>query len=112
MNDHCRRAAHVGLPATLTMEQWLCTLDFFGGLCAYYQLKPGVVLEQYIPVSLDGGTSVDNCIPSCYACHSKKGEKHPNEVELISKEALRRVESYLLSKRSGRTSESGLVAFM
>ena len=98
---HCLRARDGGLLATLTVEQWLCTLEFFGGYCAYCQQKPGVVLEHFVPISLGGGTTVDNCVPSCYLCNTRKGNKHPDDVELIPEGVLEEVRSYLAAQRSG-----------
>lgn len=97
VNSHLLRARRAGLPATLTIEQWFYTLEFFGGFCAYCQRKPGIILEHFIPLSLGGGTTSDNCIPSCYSCNARKRDRHPDTGELLSKEALERVRSYLVS---------------
>jgi len=99
----CKRASQAGLPATLTIEQWLKTLEHFGGKCAYCQGRSGIIIEHFIPLPLaSSGTTRENCVPSCYACNSKKGNSHPDEVTAISREALDRVRSQLclLSKQT------------
>ncbi len=88
------RAEKENLIATLTIEQWLHTLAYFEGLCAYCRYRTGVVLEHFVPLSLGGGTTFDNCVPSCYSCNAKKGRLHPDEVKEISKEALKRIRTY------------------
>jgi P22_AR N-terminal domain/HNH endonuclease len=92
----CLRAEKLGLPATLTVVQWLVTLDHFGWRCAYCQDRPGIIIEHFIPVSLGGGTTVDNCIPSCYACNSKKGNNHPDMVTTIPRGILNAIRSRLV----------------
>ncbi len=84
-----KRAMQVGLPATLTVEQWLRTLEHFGWKCAYCRQRPGIIIEHFIPLSCAGsGTTVGNCVPACYACNSKKRNSHPDDVTGISREVL------------------------
>lgn len=45
------RAEQLGLPSTLTIEQWICTLEYFHGCCAYCSNRPGIVLEHFIPLT-------------------------------------------------------------
>ena len=75
--QHRRRAEKFGLPATLTMEEWQSTTEYFEGRCAYCQEKPWQVLEHFIPIALGGGTTVDNCVPACRSCNNAKRELHP-----------------------------------
>ena len=97
---HCLHATELGVEATLAVGQWLCTLDFGGGFCAYCQQRSGIILEHFIPLSLGGGTTVGNCVPNCYSCNSRKGNSRPDAVESISREALERVRLYFASQRS------------
>ena len=76
---HNSRAAKVGLPATLTLQQWLSTLDHFKWTCAYCQGKY-TVIEHFIPLTHGKGTEKDNCVPACYKCNSQKGTYHPSQV--------------------------------
>lgn len=97
VRSQCIRAKKANLPATLTLVQWLHTLDYFGECCAYCQEKPGVVIEHFIPLSFGGGTTVGNCVPSCYACNSKKGDNHPDMVTTIPREVINSVQTKLLT---------------
>jgi hypothetical protein len=60
------RAQNAGLPATLTIGQWLKTLDHFQWLCAYCQaqaVEGYIGLDHYLPLYLEGGSTPDNCVP-------------------------------------------------
>lgn len=61
-----------GLPATLTLEEWLAILERFQGMCAYCETVPFSLIEHIIPHFADGGTTADNCIPACKRCNSRK----------------------------------------
>ncbi|MFA6271097.1 MAG: HNH endonuclease [Candidatus Paceibacterota bacterium] len=78
ISKHRREARLKGLPNTLTRIEWEDTVGHFGGKCAYcgteleYAYK-----EHFIPLTLKGGTTRDNIIPSCRRCNTNKGTKHP-----------------------------------
>lgn len=74
------RARKAGTVATLTPAQWIHTLQSFRFLCAYCQVKPYEVLEHSIPVSKGGGTTQENCIPSCLQCNLQKAAIHPEQM--------------------------------
>lgn len=73
------RAKEAGVPATLTLAQWLKTLNAFHWKCAYC-LGPFECLDHYIPVVAGGGTVEDNCFPACITCNSKKSGTHPEQA--------------------------------
>jgi len=87
-----QRAIQAHLPATLTVEQWLRTLKHFGWRCAYCEQRPGVIIEHFIPLPL-AGTTAENCVPSYYACNSKKGNVHPDFVSTIPRQVLNTIQS-------------------
>lgn len=83
------------LPATLTLRQWLATLDYFTWKCAYCQKQPHKIMEHFIPISMSdnypryynavvGGTTVKNCVPACYDCNGKKKNNCPDYIWEIS----------------------------
>jgi len=74
------RTRKLGLPSTLTAEQWRRTLDLFEGKCAYCEF-PAQCLDHYIPIRFGGGTTWANCVPSCLGCNSSKA----NSVGLNSR---------------------------
>jgi 5-methylcytosine-specific restriction endonuclease McrA len=73
------RAKQHEVPATLTLKEWLDTLENFHWRCAYCHGKYEV-MEHYIPVTQGGGTTAENCVPGCYKCNSKKSDSHPEQV--------------------------------
>lgn len=97
-----KRAMDRRLPATLTLDQWLTTLDYHKGLCAYCLVEPYEALEHYIPIELGGGTTAANCVPSCKSCNSAKGARHPADIRESSRSpaAMSRVCEYLKIQRS------------
>jgi hypothetical protein len=44
-------AQNYDLPATLTLRQWIATLDYFDWTCTYCQEQPYKIMEHFIPVS-------------------------------------------------------------
>ena len=73
------RARAAGLPATLTLKQWMTTLTTYNCLCAYCG-GPYEVLEHIVPISGGGGTTQVNCAPSCYSCNGRKLDKVGDEL--------------------------------
>jgi CheY-like chemotaxis protein len=61
------KARSLHTEATLTIVDWLTTLEYFQWCCAYCQLKPFQRLWHVIPPP-HGGTTPDNCVPVCYSC--------------------------------------------
>jgi len=71
------RAAAAGCPNGLTPEAWENIVADFAGQCAYCGARKRLVLEHVIPISAGGGTTVDNVVPACCSCNSKKRNREP-----------------------------------
>lgn len=69
---HVDRARAKGREATLTIEQWLATLQHHEWSCIYCNHAGAEVLDHIVPVVMDGGTTAVNCVPCCKACHHKR----------------------------------------
>jgi|GEM_PF-7024381 len=82
LKRNLKRASLVGLPATLTIEQWMKTLEDFEYACSYCKAKEYQVLEHFVPLGLGGGTTVTNCLPSCRSCNVTKSEWHPFDLPI------------------------------
>jgi 5-methylcytosine-specific restriction endonuclease McrA len=80
---------------TLTLEIWIKILDYFDWKCAYCLSRQYVQMDHFIPRSLNGLTTIDNCIPACQTCNLKKHNHMPNDVKLLPQEAIERVSSFL-----------------
>ncbi len=100
----CKRACDLELPATLSLEEWLSTLNHFEWRCAYCK-GPYRLLEHFIPLVHGGGTSASNCVPSCSGCNGIKGTYHPHalpaKAELKMGAALQAVQAYLETRTHG-----------
>jgi hypothetical protein len=88
------RARRLNLPATLTLREWLDTLEYFGWRCAYCRRADFACMDHFMPVAQGGGTTQANCVPACVSCNSTKGGKSPHGY-VIKPEAYARVARYL-----------------
>jgi 5-methylcytosine-specific restriction endonuclease McrA len=79
---HKQKSKQAGLPATLTLEQWLHTLRYFHGKCAYCQEQTYEELDHFIPTDAGGGTTARNCVPACKACNNTKSNFNPVDPPL------------------------------
>src|SRR5438105_4607941 len=83
VQHHNNRAIQYGLPATLTLQEWIVTLNHFEWKCAYCLSAPYKGFDHFIPFNIRNsplntiakGTSVDNCVPCCRSCNSRKSDK-------------------------------------
>lgn len=100
---HNKRAEVVALPATLTIEEWKTTLEYFHYKCAYCGINDYEVLEHIIPLTSGGGTTRSNCVPACVQCNSIKGDRHPSMLSPSSAiaRATRRIQTYLKTRKTG-----------
>lgn len=64
-----------GLPATLTLPEWLCILDHFGQRCAYCRHSKFELLEHITALNAGGGTTATNCVPACISCNRRKDSR-------------------------------------
>lgn len=88
------RAERLGLPATLTLRQWLDTLEYFGWRCAYCRRADFACMDHFVPVIEGGGTTQGNCVPACVSCNSAKGGRNPHGAA-VKPESYPRVARYL-----------------
>jgi hypothetical protein len=70
VESQCARARTFHAEATLTLVEWLETLNSFHWCCAYCQSKPVQVMSHILPQS-QRGTTPANCVPACYSCRRK-----------------------------------------
>jgi len=110
VNNANRRAINKQKSANLTIDEWLETLKYFEGKCAYCEKKFSYEhLEHFIPLSnpKSPGTTVDNCVPSCSDCNQKKGtinidkflrQSNLDNIESIGND-MKRVYDYLQKRR-------------
>ncbi|SRR5579883_1193724 len=93
---HNERAHAAKQSGTLTLKEWLKTLELFGWRCAYCQ-GPYETFEHFLPLMHAGSTSAINCIPACKHSNSIKGKKHPNQLtSIFPSERIARISTVLL----------------
>lgn len=122
-----KRARKHALPETLTTEQWVACLDYFGYCCAVCGQPAGMFTtlaqDHWIPVAYKGadnpGTVLTNMIPLCHSteagmfgCNNRKGDRNAHDW-LVStygarkaKQIEARINAYFDSVRPGTTSAS------
>jgi 5-methylcytosine-specific restriction endonuclease McrA len=79
VDKHNKRALFAGGEGSLTIGQWLITLEYYNWRCAYCG-GPYEELEHRIPIDRGGSTTAKNCVPSCQSCNRRKGSLHPDEI--------------------------------
>lgn len=98
---HLARASKLALPALLTLDQWMATLEYFGWKCAYCGQGEYEVFEHFIPLFHGGGTTYNNCVPACMRCNARKNDLHPSVFQEKMGDAIQHIQNYLKSL-SGR----------
>jgi 5-methylcytosine-specific restriction endonuclease McrA len=105
-----KRARDEGIPHTLTVEQWLFAINYFGYSCAVCKVEFNdnnmVVLDHWIPISYEGdnnpGTVLWNVIPLCDRCNSNKRARWPDEwlyeryKERIARSIIKTINRYFM----------------
>jgi len=103
VNRSNHRTRTVGLPATLTHDEWTRTVAAFGGACAYCQSAPAAHLDHFVPVAAGGGTTPGNCLPACGPCNGAKAGRPPEELGAVFDAArVEALRSYLASRSTGQ----------
>lgn len=71
-----RRAIKAAVPVVdLTPEQWWFVQCMFDHRCAYCSKRTKLTQDHLIPISKGGNHTVDNVVPACASCNTKKGSK-------------------------------------
>jgi 5-methylcytosine-specific restriction endonuclease McrA len=77
-----RRARLRGLPSTLTPEQWEAIKAIYHYRCAYCGKKKPLTQDHIIAATHGGGYTLDNIVPACRSCNSRKSSNLP-PVDLL-----------------------------
>ncbi len=56
----------------LSDDEWVQTVTYFGGCCAYCGSALKLTYDHFIPFSKGGSFTQDNIIPACGSCNSSK----------------------------------------
>jgi len=79
-----RRALIMGCDGSFSNEEWAQRLEEFNSCCAYccQPLGNNAVREHMTPLCRGGDNTINNIIPSCPDCNSRKGTK--TLIEFVS----------------------------
>ncbi len=76
IHSSTRRARKLSLPATFTDDQWKAVKKVYNYRCAYCGAKPKRLDQEHvIPLAKGGSHTVENIVPSCPICNSRKGTR-------------------------------------
>lgn len=76
INEQKRRCSINKSDNYLTIDEWNLILDNFNHECAYCGKKQDILSQDHvIPVIKGGGYTIDNIIPACNSCNSRKNSK-------------------------------------
>jgi hypothetical protein len=100
IDRNLKRARRRDRPAALTFRQWAAALSYFRCRCAYCGEAPYEVMEHYRSIEFGGGTTVENVLPSCKICNSKKRDLPPECVtRLFPAERVKEIQEYFAGLR-------------
>lgn len=78
-DKHARRRALVG-DGKVTLAEWEALLAREGGHCAYCNTRPeALTMDHVVPLSRGGKHAIENILPACKSCNSRKGARTPGE---------------------------------
>ena len=104
---HLTRARSAKVPATLTPEEWAQTIIDFDLSCVYCGEKlrlDRIVVEHFMPITLGGGTTANNCVPSCFTCNASKSNTDPlckdTQFWFAHQEKIPEIKKYLDTRRN------------
>lgn len=75
-----RRALTRGVAATLSALEWEAIKQAYGFRCAYCGSSPQTLEQDHrVPLAAGGQHVIENVIPACRSCNSRKGTKSEAE---------------------------------
>lgn len=77
-NSRARRNGSCKTDRPLTAQEWLFLKELYGYRCVYCGRKMKRLTQDHItPVSLGGKHTIENVVPACQSCNSRKGNRAP-----------------------------------
>lgn len=75
-SEQRRRAVRRSAPGRgVSKEVWLGVCELFDGVCAYCLTAKATSMDHVVPMAKGGAHDVDNIVPACKSCNSRKGVK-------------------------------------
>lgn len=79
VQKHRRRARVLGGGGSHTAEQRIAKFEELGNRCFYCGIGGKLTLDHQTPLSRGGTNNLDNIVPCCGSCNSRKGTKTLDE---------------------------------
>ncbi|HAM42100.1 MAG TPA: hypothetical protein DCP69_12435 [Candidatus Omnitrophica bacterium] len=78
-NASAYRARKLRAPGSHSVEQWEVLKEAYSYRCAYCLCKRPLTRDHVVPLTLGGSDSIENILPACQQCNSRKHTKTPDE---------------------------------
>jgi 5-methylcytosine-specific restriction endonuclease McrA len=72
VNTQNRRCRALGVPGTLTVNDWKATCEHHNHLCANCGQEKPLAIDHIIAISKGGMNTAENIQPLCRSCNSRK----------------------------------------
>lgn len=73
------RARHRNSIGSFTSQEWRDKCALLGNVCIYCGEAKPLTVDHNVPLSRGGTNSIDNILPSCASCNSRKRDKTARE---------------------------------
>jgi 5-methylcytosine-specific restriction endonuclease McrA len=81
---HRRRARELAAGVSWTPEEWSALVGQWAGRCAYCGRNDvRLTVDHRIPLTKGGSDSIDNVLPACKPCNSRKGTRMELEYRAV-----------------------------
>lgn len=77
-----RRARRSGNGGSHTLDELIEKFNSLGNVCYYCGRAGKLTVDHNIPLSMGGTDNIDNILPACHSCNSKKNTRTANEYLL------------------------------
>ena len=71
--EKARQNRLAGASGSHTLNQWLELVEQYKRMCAYCNCVKKLTKDHVIPVSKGGTDNIENIVPACVSCNSRKG---------------------------------------
>lgn len=65
-----------GATGSHSLKEWTCLIDKYNNCCFYCGMHKPLTKDHIVPISKGGSDNIDNIVPACVSCNSRKGNKH------------------------------------
>ncbi len=78
--ENRRRARRAGNGGSHTVAEWREKVAEFGSRCAYCREEKPLTRDHVVPISRGGTDDIENIVPACRSCNSRKNARSAAEA--------------------------------